>query len=850
MAQSLFDELRARNFQPPPPPRLKPTVLARLARLAWRNALLVVIGWSALAAMALGLAIHFAKAPMLELWPIPFEQAQAEGGITNFSRLDNLQTITLSNADPGLLDEQRADLVQTLRQHSEIYELVFAPGTGDYYDAHGLLYHPLGEIKGRVAYALSLKPLFAAVAEAPNANSMATLVNEVSNAIQQGRDPQGVDDLFSESAASVQALMHGEDKPVDWAKVADLDADNTAPVVTVLALPRPGQAAAASALTLRLLNVLSSSSQTVADLAKADDPAEKAPPLPMEWPRFFAALLIALVFSGLLLALALGRARMALVMMAPPLVMACAVAAGIAGAAGVSWLSFWPLGLGLVMVAGALSGYFVLAVVNQAGGQPAGEAVVMLAAQFHGRELLWLAGLMASPWVGLLVLGTAPTMAAGLAALALVGLALLCIFTLGPALLRYFPEASKWRASEWLVPAHRALFETGQWQWLARGLGALLVAASLAVIFIVPPAQVMSRANAPVTLIAHSKADAEAAINRLKSIPAALGVRWLAMFLPEAGEEKRAALQALKSQFPRITPVLSQDVADLRDELDTLQQSLKDISEAAAAKPRLKQAADEFRRSLALLAATSDDNQVRQLENRLFGGFNRLADRADVLANLDVPSLDALPSELTTLFGSPATALRIEVIPATNVSNGALAVALEMAGFNVLHPAVSQQMADAARLNRILMVLGVGLAIAAVLLMLAFGDAPPLTGAGLMMAASLIVLMAAERLWQSEWNLPWLLAVLAVLSSLMASLFHTPANRGSTALSAVQLFLLPAMALAIVLPFMLLNVDAVSEALLPPAVGLGLVAVVIGLLQQHRPAPGALDEQEWQDFQV
>ncbi len=851
MAQSLFEELRALSFEQAPPPeppqspKLKPNILARVVRASWRNAWWVVALWVVIAAAASGLALRYAPSPEGQLLPIPMSTKVIDEAGANFARLDLLQTITLSNPDPQLLDDQRADLLQTMRQHNDVYELVFAPGTGDYYEGHGLLYHPLDEIKGRVAYALSLKPLFTAVGDAPSAGSMATLVNEIAAGIKQGRDPQGVDDLLEESAASIQALIQGEDKPVDWSHIADLDSDNTSPTVTILALPRVGQSVAAGEITDKLLNILRSSSGTQASVAKISGPNHNPAAAPVEWTRIAAGAMIGGVFAGLILALALGRTRLILVIFSPVAVVLALVASGLFASVGADWISFWPMALGLIMIATALSVHFALSVVSQAMGAEATETNLMLAAQNHGLECFWIAAIMAGPWAGLLVLQNSSMSELVYGEIGMTLISFIAIFTLGTALFRLLPEAAKWRAGEWLVPAHRALFETGQWQFLARGLGALLVFACLGVIVLAPTTQSPANLDAPVTLLAKTQAEAEMAIGRLKSFPSAHGIRWLAMFLPQDAKDKQLALQGLKDQFPRITPVASSAEQDLRDQIDTLQQSLKDIAEAASTKPKLKQAADEFRRSLALLAATSGNTQIHQLENRLFGGFNRLADRADLLTSIETPSLETLPPELITLFGSPDSALRIEVIPAVGVSNTSLALTLEQAGFSVVHPAVVQRGEAAAKLKAILNVFGVGLGISFVLLVFAFGETAPLLAAALMLVASMVALLAAERLMQNTWNLPWLLGSLTVLSSLMAALYLTPTSRGSTALSAVELFLVPSIAIAVSLPLQLLNTGSVASAVMPIALGLALVVTVIGLLQQHRPREEA---ELWSEF--
>ena len=836
MVRSLFDELRAGRSEPLAPPKLKPNIYAKLARFAWRQAAFVVFFWF-LVALISSLALWRGFiVPATTSLPLQVSELNASQGASGFAVLSSMQTITLSGAKPDLLQDQRNDLVATMRQRDDLYQLIFAPGAGDFYEANGLLYHPLDEVKGRVAYALSLKPLFIAIAAAPNANSMATLVSGISAAIQQGRDPQGLDDLLAESAQSVQALMRGEDKPVDWSTLANLDNDNTALSVTVLAVPKEGQEAAARSLTLKLLNVVQSSSETTTNLIQPGVPPPKRAPATIDWVRAVAAGAMGVIFLALLLALVLGRLRLVLAAFVPPFLFT--FPAGLALMminGGADWLAFWPLGLGILWFTTALSLHSVFSKVTYAKGRKAREAVVMLADHQHGHEITWLGLLLALPFAGLLAL----THGLGIAALAL-GLAIAgfaMVLTLPPALLRFIPEALQWRAGEWLIPAHRALFETGQWQWLARGLGAIMVVACLAYLAMSPTRSEVRQADVPVSVVAANASEADRVIKRLKSFSEAKAVRWLGMFMPQEAEAKRAALHQLSGQFPRITPVQSQPPTDIRDQLETLQDSLKEIAATEKTQPRLKQAADDFRRSLALLAATSGDEQVRQLENRLFGGFNRLADRADVLSNLTAPQLGAMPGELLALFGKPEGPMRIEVTPATGTSNARMAEILEQAGFDVLHPSVAQDQAVRSVNQMVTKVLGAAAAFGLIALLLALRRSRSILAALIMATAAAITVAAAGQFWQVEWNLTTLLQAISVLSALLGFVWLATAQEGSTATSALELFLLPAMALAVVLPFVALNIAPVVIAVVPTASSLFAAVIVVGLLRQHRQTP-------------
>jgi uncharacterized protein len=833
MPQSLFENLRAQRFEPPPLRRIKPNGFARFARGCWNAAPWVIAFWFLVTVASIYAAWQFYENPDFSKRAIPLPILAEQDLSQKFPGLENLQTMVLANGNAAMLEEQRADLVATLRQQTDTFDLVFAPGFGDYYDAHGLLYHPLAEVKARVAYALSLKPLFSAIAEAPNANSMATLVNEVSASIAQGREPQGLEDLFTQSAASLQALMTGVDTPVDWSIVADIDNDSTATQAIVLAIPKPNAASQARVISLKLLDVIKSSSTTTVNFQQAENTETSQSLLKLDAPRALAAGLIGLVFAGLVLALALGRLRLAIVCALPVACVAAFTSAALLKVCGQAWMTYWPLLALVLLTAAHISIRYAANVIVASNVQTARESSIMSAAQNHGRGLLWIMVLALCAGVALLALQDPKlNLLAAVTFVAIIA-GLFCVISLSPALFRVFPDAAKWRAGDWLVPAHQALFETGPWQFMAKALVGLGACASLFVIFTTAPLQPLAAQDGPVNILVNSKVKAEEVIQNLKSVKAAQSVRWLTMFLPEDAEAKRLHLVELKDQFPRIDPVASQAPQDLRDQIDTLSQSLKDISATPETKPTLKKAADDFRRSLALLGATSGDEQVRQLENRLFGGFNRLADRADVLANTNVPTLESLPEELRKLFMTADGEFRLEILPAPGVSNRNLALSLNAADFDVIHPVLVQKETTDGRLRVVLLLLGMVVISSALLLMFRFGATPNLTGAGLAFAAAICILTGAERLWQTEWNLQWLLVGIAVLANLAMTLIKTPMAKASTALSAIEVFLIPAVALSLILPFMLLNVDAIANEVLPMALALGLSAAVVGLWQQH-----------------
>jgi len=501
---------------------------------------------------------------------------------------------------------------------------------------------------------------------------------------------------------------------------------------------------------------------------------------------------------------------------------------------------FWPELVMTAVVANTMSIKLLLHANSGKAEKTATETALMLSAQTQGLACFWLTALAALPGLAILLLtdsnmnvyaGILPTM---------VLLSLLSAITLPTALLKYYPAALQWRAADWIIPVHHALFESGRWQWLARGTAMCMAGIAVAALTVGPTQRQPQVPQGPVNIFANSEADAMATIEKLKAIPSAEAVRWLGMFLPADADDKRAALKQLRGQFHRIAPVSGAVPDELKDQVDAMQESLKSVASATTARPQLKQAADTFRRSLALLSATGDARQLLQLENRLFGGFNRLADRADILAGLEPQRLEDLPSELHRMFGVPPGPFRIEISPVQGVSDAALAISLQNAGITVTHQAALAQRTESL-MHQAFLRYALGLSFAAVLMFFLASDLRGLGATVLPAAGALLVLIALETFWPAEWTVSKLLELACALSVLMMTLYLAPSNRTSTALSAMKILLQPLLAFLLAAPFALLNVEGIPSAFLPLAVALFATTLIIGLMQRHRAPEGEQD---------
>ena len=813
-------------------PRLKSNIFARTMRTSWRYAYAALGFWTVIAVTGGIAAILLYQRPSAAPLPFPAAPFAADANAESFNKLAKLQIITLSGAEPQDLSIARDSVMSVLNQRSDLFALVFAPGVGDFYDDYGLLYRPVAEVQARVAYALSLKPLFEAVKDAPETASMAALLDAMVAAVAQGHDPQGLDGMLSEAAIAVQSLNLGEDHALDWAKVADLQIESSAAQLAINILPNEGAEAEAGeviAAAAKAAGVRATISGN--PLANAPKPeAAKATPAF----RLFSALLMGAVFASLLLAIVLGRVRLAIVIFSPAVVVAPISLALVFFVSGAAWVSLWPILIGAALLPTVVALGLMLTAAEHTQAHVNAETALMLAAQYNGRVLLLRAVLLAVPFLGLafVALPFNPLMAVLFLGLLLTALA--ASFTLPAVLTRVFPQALDWRAQQWLGSAHRGLFETGQWQFLSHTLGVVLIAGCAAVLM-TAPAKVDVGTNGEVraVLVAADQTAAEQLIERLRLVPSAASVQWLGSFLPDHAPEKMEALNRLQNQFPRIEPVGLRNPADIRDVVNAMQESLRQISISTSADAALKQAAKGFRQSLAVLADTSEDAKLRKLDNRLFGGFNRTAEEADALAALIPPSLESLPQGLHVLFGNATGPFRLLVTPVEGVAPDQLAETLAQLGYPVMHPAVAALRMQNARLTALAQVFFTAVLVTTVLLGLSATSFGGFIASILVGLTTAVVVAAVETLWQEPWSLQWLLGLCVVFAWAGSCLVAAPPRERSTLVSAINVFIPPGVLLLLGVPLDLLGLDVAAQQFLPVAINLVVVSTVIGLFQRH-----------------
>jgi hypothetical protein len=758
----------------------------------------------------------------------------------NFPHLDQLTTITLANQNSELLVEQRTALLESLKKQTDVFDLVFAPGTGEYYDAHSILYLPKAEIEARVAYALSLRPLFAAIAQAPTAESLATLVGEVSASIKQGRDPQGLDELFVQSANSLQALMQGKKAPVNWIAIANLDVEKIANTAMILLVPRPGQhERATTAINDALARFVTDKStrftlqQAAPDVlvTEAKSSTENRTALLV---TMAALLTIISTYS------VLGRVSL-LLSISLPVFVGLSVTLGSATLfAPDKIFAIWPVYIAVGLISILMAERYTFALTEAYIPARTAEVAAMLAAQKQGSGLLWQAAIGVFLWAGFYMQFNSPTKYVAVVAELGIFASLLATLSIVPAMPKIFGSHFSWAARVWMEPLLYTIFNTRIWRALRTFLTWVTIAMGCAG-FYFGVAQIkletqQKASNQTVNVIAPSLAEAQRVLLQLKSIPEAKSVRWLGAFLPQDIEGKQAVLATLKDQFPRIGSLEAQSADILRDQILTLEESLKEIAAEPATRPELSQAADAFRRSLALLSGTSSNVEIVEVEHRLLGRFNTLSNRADLWGSIENPNLESLDQSLKKLFLSEDNVYRLEVIPAAGQSNTQLAKVLALKGLPVAHESLvaASQMENAVSIFEF--VLLVCLIAGLVMACFAIGEGAGIVSLVATSAVIFAIMAGAVGLLQVKLNAEILMLILAnctLLYGLIASAFLKAeiTDEGMPdALHAIEAWLPSIIIASCAVPIFLLNIDGAKRATLLVVGGSMVVTLTIGFL--------------------
>ena len=847
MRRSLFDQYQPEEIKPP---RIQPNFFARLAQFCFKNALWVVFFWSLLTIACVGYSIKILRST--ESQPLSFSQstnARTNANLldANFPNLYGLSKITLSSTNPENVRLARKDLISKLEDRPELFATVLSPGSGNYYDTNGMLYVSAEKVQASVDYALSLRPLFTAIAEQPTTESLTTLVNEVQASIESGRDPQGLDALFSEAAKSVKALMKGVERPVDWTVVAGLAVDPAPLEARFLVVPKLGKNAEAAkflkAAVLEVLRPYPDDKNKLFAVEEMGDTTDEIKSVAHSskniWPLVFLGSMLAMF----VLFAVLGHGGLSAMVMVPALVTASISAATFAALLPRYVAPGWFVILSVALLTLNFSVHYAFAALEAFSAARARTSAVMLAGQRQGSAITWTLALMAAPWLAWALIGDRDLGAfAALAAISLL-VGFVASLSLVPAIAALVPGPLRWQAAEWVQPVYDVLVYSGVWQHILKFTGGLAIVGALTGLWFAPTlfevsSQPQVFAEKPVYLLAKNQQQVDDILLKLKLIPEVEHVQWLGTFLPSDVATKQKILASLSDQFSAITPVQSQDPATVRDQISSLLDSLQIITKSPATRPELALAAQEFRRSLELLYGTSDDREVVLFEKRMFGSFNVLVERAQALGKIAEPDFAALEPQLQNLFLSPAGVFRITVRGPKDLPPSQLAKLLFEASLPVVNPAMLQQTLSETAKSTTFKILGLTLTFGLFTLVLKFRQIANLLGRVFTGITAIGVVAAIAKLQHLSISVPDLLLYTIFLSTFLAATSAITDRRNDfretdyTALQFAQSWLAPFTIASLALAGALIVSQPVSQILLQLAMISLLTAIVWDVVQR------------------
>ncbi len=688
--------------RPPARPRLRPNIFARLARycVARSMPVLLIAAFLMTAAAtlaALGTGFDFGR-PV----EIPVDRAAQAAKAryqAEFPAVASLMVVRVSAEDSTLSQNAAQFIARKLQADEANIEQVFIPGLGAFYDRFSFLYLPPGDINSRVERVKRLKPLFQAIAASPNLAGLSTLVNQVAEAVQKGRSPQGLESLFVQMSDAIKKQVSNKPVPLDWARVAGLRIETKNKEWVAVVQPQAGRLQEAR-IAIEALTASVLKSRPELKITSDFPPEAKANTAGSSGRQIVVCLLLSLLLFLPLVIASLRNLYSIVLFLVPPIAAITAAFALASFAAPVLDQTIATLLFAVLLPVLGLS-ITMAAALRKPGKAGSGTSLIMLAAQEMGPLILTLAGMVCAAWLLWSVMGFS-----SIARLSVI--VIFAAFTGSAAALMLVPAlASLISKPEGEPPANFYDQATAQnlraiWHKLRPPLTFLLIAASLfCIVFFSSlnfsasriPGVEASSASRGLQFTVEGEAAAAKLVADLQQIPEVGTVRWMGTFMPQQVEQKRKILQDLVGAIPGVSDGAAVGPYDLLENLRGIEAGLRVISDGAGTDDGLRASAHDLRRSLAVLASTSEkpESTAAELERLLFSGFGELTKAADALSRLTAPQLPDLDQNLRALYVADNDRWRVEALPKRLISAAAFIDATKRVDAIALGPLMTEQ---------------------------------------------------------------------------------------------------------------------------------------------------------------
>ena len=688
----------------------------RLAH-AWPRTALAALGvllvLSCLAIPGMGIDADLSKMLSADL---PAQQ-RAAALIEAFPDLKNAIVVIVQAPDADAADLATADLTARLGKQSKWIDSVFAPSVDPFFAAHGFLYQKPERVETMFAQLSKSSNLLAQLRTDQTVGGfLGTLDQAAALAGHAEIGPEGLDPLFTQAAAVVEARNNGQDRTFGWESLMGPAAGQTKAPAAAEADgaraedatgARDGARNGASDPVTRLITVtpvldtarlsparpaldairaaIASLPPGIAapvDIGITGEPALRAE----EMESVFGTVEISTALSLLLVAALLrtglrasGRSVVGLISLVTGIVLTTGFAAITVGTLNLVSVAFVVLMVGM----GVDFAIHILAHIAEIRrqGVPPVDAVVLT-----GTRTGMALGLNVAT-AALAFLAFATTDFVGMAQLGIIGsggvvIALAVAMTLIPAVIAFRP-----RTAGTVDPRPEPMAMVGRrWRalpFVVLAIGAAALYPALHVRFD-PDPMALRDPTAPsvmafrmleqspqtnpyrANVLTKSAEEAAAVAQRFENVPGVAGAVTIQNLIPSHQDDKLALLDiAAPSIEHAVSGTPTELVAAKGDEpvMQRLQSRLADLPDDAAAQ-RLAAALSTYqqKRTPATDAALQQD---------LFRSFPLLIDRLEAMLSADYVSEETLPKQILRRYVSPEGIYRVEVLPEENLDDPA-----------------------------------------------------------------------------------------------------------------------------------------------------------------------------------
>jgi len=609
-----------------------------------------------------------------------------------FPALENTLVVVIDakTGEQGL--EAARAVAQSFAARPDLYDKVYAPGTGKFFEDYGLLYLPRTEVSKVVDSVGQAAPLLGVLAQKPNISGMADLVGGMAQAAAMGSVPAGMERILKAADTTLAAELSGKPKPLDWEALAGNQDENLPKRWYVMASPRLDYSKLDASA-----GPYNEARRVVADpeiarngdvkLHLTGEAAMNAEEFHTVTAGAAVAGLASLVLVSVIVFFGLPLLRLNIAALTL-LVLGFLINAGFATIA-VGHLNLISVAFAVLFIGLGVdyAVHVILRFCEEVRSGFALEDAVRRAADSAGPALA-----LCTATTALAFLSFTPTAFAGMAQLGVIAaagtvIAFIASLTLVPAILSFMPS---------VVPALRAR-PPRAWKRTRQITGTLRLPVSLAVIvlavlsiFLLPdlrfngdPVDLKDPNSASVIMFkklvdenpgltfagelligAHQNAAREE--KRLTALPEVSEVRSLASYFPKNQTAKLKLLAGLRQRLPaKVAPLGELDGQALSAALERLGQTAAYLAQLPEAPTDLREAAGDLARRIDTFRQKERGSAeaLSMLDNAWFANFPATMQRLILLASTSPVTAANIDPSLRDRFIAPDGRQRLEVVP-------------------------------------------------------------------------------------------------------------------------------------------------------------------------------------------